>query len=332
MASSFDTTGKWLSRLAALAIVFLSVVVTSGEQIHAAVLEFGEEHRDEYFLLRGAGSIQPPDCERNPDVNKRVQQAIREKKKQLEGDPLTEVFGTAVNKTAVHKEVLASRKICREKWQRYEKIQKHLQQRLTTKWATFIAIEKGLEEAVVLIYPQKRSMLAFIILLCAATSTFQRRYISVLPVETRTDHRVHSLSMVITNGFLAGAALSHHLEIQALEDGDVLSLGLFWVPAFTLLMLASLYRLLSPPADLVPGGSYRKALLCVPLFSLLCLLASFLILSQGVRLATSIFLAVAQEEGHASFLLQFLLVIWIAIWLVNRVEASAVKEKSGPPA
>ncbi|MDX1804836.1 MAG: C4-dicarboxylate ABC transporter, partial [Alcanivorax sp.] len=115
---------EWLSSLPTLIILLLTIFLASGEVIHSQLLKIGENTWDDYFLLRGAGVVKQPTC--NPDANIEVelQKAIKKKKEQMAADPLASVFGTDVDEDALRKSLVSSQQICREKWDRFNTIQK----------------------------------------------------------------------------------------------------------------------------------------------------------------------------------------------------------------
>ena len=70
------SAGEWLSSLPTMAILLLTIFLASGEIIHSQLLKIGETSWQGYFELRSAGLISEPTCNRDPDIESEVAQAV----------------------------------------------------------------------------------------------------------------------------------------------------------------------------------------------------------------------------------------------------------------
>ena len=74
------TISEWLCSLPTLIILLLVIFLSSGQIIHSQLLKFGEQTWEDYFLLRGAGVITQPSCDRNPDLDRQVRGTIERRR------------------------------------------------------------------------------------------------------------------------------------------------------------------------------------------------------------------------------------------------------------
>lgn len=313
---------EWLSSLPTLIVLLMTIFLSSGEIIHSQLLKIGEKTWDEYFLLRGAGAIDKPTCERNPDIEERVREAIRRKEQQKANDPLAGIFGTEVNEDAVRESILGSRKICREKWERYETVQ----ERITPEVKAFRAVETSVAGVVTVLGNYKRLLLCLLVIICAATATVQRHHISLRPMRTKKDHLVGTVAMLAANSMLLMSSLVYRSEeVESIAEGVTVShfyLHYFWIGGFALLTAISVFQLFRQPKDAEEGGSWGKALLTIPLYSFMCLSAGIQFMQQGYYHGISVYLGMMMELS--SLFLSLALYIWIGMMLKQTRMANLV--------
>mgnify|MGYP006864748429 CR=1 FL=1 len=84
---------EWLCSLPTLIILLLVIFLSSGQIIHSQLLKFGEQTWEDYFLLRGAGVIERPSCDRNPDLDRQVRDTIERRKADTSTDPPADIPG-----------------------------------------------------------------------------------------------------------------------------------------------------------------------------------------------------------------------------------------------
>jgi TRAP-type C4-dicarboxylate transport system permease large subunit len=304
---------EWVSSLPTLIILLIVIFLSSGEIIHSQLLKIGENTWDEYFLLRGAGAVQKPTCDPDPNIQEAVDKAVREKKAQMEADPLAGIFGTDVDRDAVRQSVIGARDICRDKWERFETIQ----QRITPEVKAFRAVETTVAGIVTLLGNYKRLLLCLLVIICAATATVQRHHISLRPMRTKKDHLVGTIAMLSANSLLLTSSLVYREEeLQSMAEGVTVShfyLHWFWILGFGLLTAISLYQLFNQPKDAEEGGSWGKAILTVPLYSFMCLSASIQFMTQGYYHGISVYLGMMMELS--TLFLNLALYIWIGMML-----------------
>ncbi len=304
---------EWLSSLPTLILLLLTIFLASGEVIHSQLLKIGENTWDGYYLLRGAGMVEQPTCNRDPDLDQELEKAIKQKKQQMADDPLAGIFGTDVDETALRKSLESSRTNCRGKWERFELIQ----EKATAGVIAFRTLEGGVAKVVTTLGNYKRLLLCLLVMICAATATLTRHHISLRPAHTRKDHFVSSVGQLAANVMLLMSAwLYRGEEVSAMADGVQVNhfyLHQFWIGGFLLLSMAALYQLVRPPKDLQEGGTWGKAMLTIPLYSFMCLTAGAQFISQGYYHGISVYLGMMMELS--TLFLSLALYIWIGMLL-----------------
>ena len=305
---------EWLSSLPVLLLLLVVVFLSSGQIIHSQMLKIGENTWEEYFLLRTAGLTPAPECDRDPNIDQRVNEIAEKRKAEADSDPLGDLLGGgAVNRDAIRDSLLATRANCRAKWDRYQTVQ----DKVTPSVVAFRNIEGGIATLVATLGDYKRLLLALLLLICAATTTFQRHHIALRPSRTRKDHLISSLAQVVSNSLLLISALVYRgSDLRAAQAGvtvDALYLHSVWIAGFAILTAAAVYQLVRPPRGLEEGGSWGKALLTIPLFSFMCISASIQFYGQGYFHGVSVYMNMMMELS--TLFLNLALYIWIGMML-----------------
>lgn len=307
------SVGEWMSSLPTLVILLVTIFLASGEILHSQLLKIGERTWDSYYLLRGAGAIQEPTCDRNPDLDAQLAVAVAEKQAAMEADPLASIFGTDVDENAVRQSLLSARDICREKWDRYEEVQNNI----TPGVIAFRTLETGVAGVVTTLGDHKRLLLTMLLIICAATATLTRHHIALRPARTKKDHLVGSVAQLAANGMLLMSATVYRMQEQtSMEQGVQVHdfyLHTIWIGGFALLTLISLFQVIKQPADAEEGGSWGKALLTIPLYSFMCLSAGSRFMMDGYYHGISVYLGMMMELS--TMFLNLALYIWIGMML-----------------
>ncbi len=314
---------EWLSTLPTLIILMLTVLLSSGEIIHSQLLKIGENTWDEYFTLRGGDAVQEPSCNPDPDVDKRIEKQLKKQKQQQSGDSaLGDILGGGVDRESVRESVLGSRDVCRNKWERYNTIQ----ERVTPEVKAYRAVETTVAAVVTQLGNYKRLLLALLVLICAATATIQRHHISLRPMRTQKDHLVGTVAMLLANtALLISAIVYRQEELKSIAEGTTVShfyMHKFWIAGFAILTCISIYQLFNQPKEAEKGGSWPKALLTIPLYSLMCLTASAQFMSDFYFHGISVYLGMMMELS--TLFLNLALYIWIGMMLKQTRMANLV--------
>mgnify|MGYP003571133044 CR=1 FL=1 len=307
------SVGEWLSSLPTLIILLITIFLSSGEIIHSQLLKVGERSWDDYFLLRGAGAIQEPTCNPDPNIEQAIQAEMQRQEAAMADDPLAGLLGTDVDEGAIRQSVLSSRDICRENWSKFEEVQS----RITPGVVAFRTVETGVAGVVTLLGEYKRLLLCVLVLICAITATLTRHHIALRPASTRRDYMVGTVAQLAANSMLLLSATVYRSQEMASQAEGVqvqdFYLHAFWITGFTLLCLTNIAQLIKPPSDLEEGGSWGKSLLTIPLYSFMCLTAGAQFMSQGYYHGISVYLGMMMELS--TLFLNLALYIWIGMML-----------------
>jgi TRAP-type C4-dicarboxylate transport system permease large subunit len=308
------SAGEWLSSLPTLLILLIVILLSSGQIIHSQLLQIGEHTWDDYFLLRTAGLVSEPTCDRDPNIDQQTREIVERRAADTSSDPLADILGSSeANPDAVRQSLIASRENCRDRWQRYQTVQ----EKVTPSVILYRNIEGGVAMIVSAIGDYKRLLLCILILICAATATLARHHIALRPAHTQRDHLVSTLAQLAANLMLLMSATVYRMsEVNAMESGVHVShfyLHKFWIIGFGVLSLVSLYQLFRQPKDAEPGGSWGKALLTIPLYSFMCLSAGTQFVLQGYYHGIAVYLGMMMELS--TMFLNLALYVWIGMML-----------------
>ncbi len=262
--------GEWLVSLPTILILLTVLFIGTGEYIHSQLLKLGESQWDQYFILRG--DIPSPDCQPDINVDAEVNRLLADAETSS-ADEL-DMLSETIDPASVRQSVERSRDMCREKWS----IAKQNQERVTNDVRAYRFIETGVAKLVTFLGQQKQQLLCWLILICAATTTLTRQHIALRNITTRRDYYIATTFQLVAHATLLFAELSYRAaEQQSAREGvqvQLFELHAWWIAGFGILTLASIYQLLRAPKDLEPGGNTGHALLSVPLYAYMAIIAS----------------------------------------------------------
>ena len=307
------SVGEWISSLPTLIILLITIFVASGEIIHSQLLKVGENTWEEYFLLRGAGVIGEPTCEQNPDIDEQVRRTVEQREADAADDPLAGMFGTDIDEDAIRRSIERSVQVCQGRWERFELVE----ERVTPGVRAFRTMEVGVSRMITGIGESKRTLLALLVLICAATATFSRHHIAIRPVRSVRDHYVSTTALLAANTMLFVSSIQYReRQLMSIAEGISVShynLNLIWITGFGVLAAINIYHLAKRPAGLEAGGNYGKALLTIPLYGFMSLTAGSRFMLDGYYHGMSVYLGMMME--HSTLFLNLALYIWIGMML-----------------
>ena len=200
---------------------------------------------------------------------------------------------------------------CKAHWAKHRSIL----ERRTPAVERFRTVERWVEVIRDLGLDHQRHALILLLLICAATASATRHHIAMRPARTALDHRICEGTQLIAVILLGISAWSHKgveeaagIKIQNAE------LYLIWVAGFAVMAVVNLYNLVRLPADTEPGGNLGKALLTIPLYTTMCLIAgAYFLIKEAHPAGLSIYLAKLPE--FARLYLQVGLYVWVGMLL-----------------
>lgn len=305
---------EWLSTLPVFLLLLLTLVIGTGEMIHGQLLRVGErmfgdpESSIQYSFLRADPS--QPTCNRGAVTDDMVNAEVNKPA----DDDFGGLFGDVKkDPVEVRQSLEAAKTQCEEKFAFYQNVTDHITPTVrayrTFETAFFAVFRFGTEN--------RALILVLMVAIAAVTTTLGLHHIALRPPSTKTDFKVYSTSMVLANALLAFSSVAYFFSQRKsgveLEHVGVV-INVVWITLFSVLTLISLYKLLNPPKDAADGGTIGFALLSVPLYANMALIASItFIFFMGYPTGTAIYLG--QMVEFSQIFLNLSLYIWAGMLL-----------------
>ncbi len=203
----------------------------------------------------------------------------------------------------------------------------HIQARRTPAVRAFSFIDRGLLNIFTWLGQQFRPIFILLLGIGGWIATAGRHHISLRPIRSRLDDRVAQSASLVANLLLLYSVWSQHQSRLAAKTELAAGIGLetnLWLVALFAMAVTNVVGLVRPRSDQPESGSIGQALLSIPLYAVMGLIAG------------TYFLAVeAYPEGLAVYLekvlanvqlyLQVCLYIWVGMLLKRtRLAASAL--------
>ncbi|WP_436917288.1 TRAP transporter large permease subunit [Acinetobacter schindleri] len=257
---------EWISTFVVLVLLLLTLVIGTGEMIHGQLLRMGERlYGDpatgmQYSFLRAEPTR--PQCERNIDVDSRVQQQM----KADAADEYADFFGVR-SEADVRAAVMQAQQVCEESHAFYTQAINHINAHPSIRaYRSFETSFFGLFKFGV----ENRALLLVIMVVFAAISaTLKTHHIGLRSPATKIDFRVYTLAMLVANAFLAFSSYSQYQSVlnSGVAMGEMKYIYWLWMILFSTLTLISLFQVIKLPKPTREGGSFGLAFLSVPLYA-----------------------------------------------------------------
>ncbi|WP_442915608.1 TRAP transporter large permease subunit [Marinobacter sp. C2H3] len=300
---------EWFSSLPACLLLLAVVLFSTGSDIHNRLLQVGQGIWPDYYKLRV--ELVRPDCDPNRDVDAAV--AAEMAQSPASDDPMAALLGEQARDPAdVRLAIERSLARCQAAVATYAELQG--QQTLALR--AYRGLELFVADAIAFGLASQRFVLVMLVMLCAVTATVTRHHIAMRAMETRLDYLLSHTLQTVANVMLLGSSVIFRQSSLASDvaiSGDDLLLHNLWITGFAALTLASLYRLVRPPADLAPGGELNKAFLSVPLYTVMCLISGTYFALIGHASGIGIYLGKMMEL--ADMFLNVGLYVWVGMML-----------------
>ncbi|MDO6441585.1 MULTISPECIES: TRAP transporter large permease subunit [unclassified Marinobacter] len=300
---------EWFSSLPVCLLLLSVVLFSTSSDIHNQMLRGGEQLWSGYYKLRMDPVV--PTCNPERDIEAAVAQELAQET--VEDDPMAALLGVQERDPAdVRLAIERSVADCKTAHQSYD----NQREQLTPGVKAYRAVELFIADLIAFGLESQRYILVLLVMLCAGTATLTRHHIAMRAMETRLDYTVSHLLQTIANAMLLGSSLifrQSSLGAETAVSSEELLLHNFWVIGFACLTLASLYRLIRAPSDLIPGGSLNKAFLAVPLYTVMCLISGSYFALIGHASGIGIYLGKMMEL--ADMFLNVALYVWVGMML-----------------
>ncbi|WP_417515478.1 TRAP transporter large permease subunit [Marinobacter sp.] len=300
---------EWFSSLPVCLLLLSVVLFSTSSDIHNQMLRGGEQLWSGYYKLR----MDPvaPTCNPEQDIEAAVAQELA--RGPAEDDPMAALLGVQEKDPAdVRLAIERSVADCKTAHHSYDS----QREQLTPGVRAYRAVELFVADLIAFGLESQRYTLVLLVMLCAGTATLTRHHIAMRAMETRLDYTVSHTLQTLANAMLLGSSLifrQSSLGTETTISSEELLLHNFWVIGFACLILASLYRLIRAPSDLIPGGSLNKAFLAVPLYTVMCLISGTYFALIGHASGIGIYLGKMMEL--ADMFLNVGLYVWVGMML-----------------
>ncbi|MGF2686756.1 TRAP transporter large permease subunit [Marinobacter sp. DUT-3] len=306
----FRRTGlEWFSSLPACLLLLAVVLFSTSSDIHNQMLGAGEQMWGGYYKLRS--DLVQPTCDPNRDIESAVEQELSEAGGSE--NPMAALLGDQEKDPAdVRLAIERSVADCQASFASYE----NLKDKLTPGVRAYRAVELFIADLIAFGLESQRYILVILVMLCAVTATLTRHHIAMRAMETRLDYTVSHTLQTIANAMLLGSSVifrQSSLGSDTSMSPEALLLHNLWIIGFSCLTLASLYRLFRVPDDLKDGGSFNKAFLAVPLYTVMCLISGTYFALIGHASGIGIYLGKMMEL--ADMFLNVGLYVWVGMML-----------------
>ncbi|MGK0359688.1 MAG: hypothetical protein ACI9U2_001994, partial [Bradymonadia bacterium] len=318
-----------------IALLLGVVVYNTFVLVYSQMSSLGESWYPGYHELREAPT--PPGC----DPDKAIEAAPEEEdlfdgilEPEADGEPaakptadeaddalLDDLLGEEeVDNSAALQAAQAAQAQCKARWVKH----KSILERRTEDVERFRTVERWVEAIRDLGLDHQRHALILLLLICAATASATRHHIALRQARTALEHRISEGAQLIAVILLGISAWSH----KAVEEAAGITiqnaeLHLIWIGGFAVMAAVNIYNLVRLPADTPPGGSIGKAMLTIPLYTTMSLIAgTYFLVQESHPAGLSIYLSKLPE--FARLYLQVGLYVWVGMLLKRTRLASLV--------
>lgn len=318
-----------------IALLLGVVVYNTFVLVYSQMSSLGESWYPGYHELREAPT--PPGC----DPDKAIEAAPEEEdlfdgilEPEADGEPaakptadeeddalLDDLLGEEkVDNSAALQAAQAAQAQCKARWVKH----KSILERRTEDVERFRTVERWVEAIRDLGLDHQRHALILLLLICAATASATRHHIALRQARTALEHRISEGAQLIAVILLGISAWSHKGVEEA--AGIVIQnaeLYLIWTGGFAVMAVVNIYNMVRLPADTPAGGSIGKALLTIPLYTTMSLIAgTYFLVQESHPAGLSIYLSKLPE--FARLYLQVGLYVWVGMLLKRTRLASLV--------
>lgn len=301
---------EWTSSLPIFVLLCGVIFLSIAENLNSQINRLGNDIWPDYHILRLDVPI--PSCDPNLDIDAEVDSVVAAKKKELENDPFGGMFGDdEINPDAIRTSLTKQVDLCRQK---HEAAQKTIAQK-TDNVELFVSMDMLFSKLSQIKRENQQIILAFILFICAFTTTLTHHHISLRPMQSRMDFRVSIAAQIIANSALTYSAYCY--LANGWSSGTViLNEHIRWtyLIGFACLTVISLVQFFFIPQRATPGGSPLKALLSIPLYSFMAMSSARFFFLE-VENPQGMVLFVDKIMDTASMFIQVGLYIWVGMLL-----------------
>ena len=204
----------------------------------------------------------------------------------------------------------ASIRLCEERHAKYLAVQA----RITPGVKRFRVVEQGVFNAQLWGFNHQKHTLILVLLICAITASSIRGHISLRPAKSKLDHRVSEGVQLLAALLLTYSAVAlRQSEMAAGTRLDHPELFTYMIVGFAAMAGVHLYNMARLPADATEEGSWGRASLCIPLYTVMCLVSGAYFFSKGHWAGLGIY--IGKLPSNALLYMQVGLYVWVGMLL-----------------
>ncbi|MCG8534261.1 MAG: C4-dicarboxylate ABC transporter, partial [Pseudomonadales bacterium] len=307
--SSTEKKSTISERLPVIAILFLLIFIIfarTGESFHGQITQLGTYIWEDYFVLRA--DIANPTCD--PNIN------IQERLNQLEAEAASsaddfDLFDEGFDRTAAQTSLENQVRLCQQEHLQIEEYRS----KVTPAVEIFSAVEHKFSEISIFSTEKQQILLLALLFISAAVATMKRHHIGFRPMVAKLDFQVSLTLQLIANTALAVSAWKFRInmmgyDVQSNNPEMVNGMAI----GATVLALLALKDMFSMPKDAPSGGTIGRALLSVPLYTIVMLLFAFIVIVNQNNLA-GLSLYFSAFFDHSGTYIDVALYLWCGMLL-----------------
>lgn len=308
---------EWFSSLPVFIMLLLTLIIGTGEMVHGQLLKLGESMfgdpstHVQYFMLRAAPV--KPECNPSVDIDAEVQRQMTSPA-ESSGDGIDDLFGedtTPTDPAVLRKSIAQSQEICQGKHDLYERVLA----RQTPQVKMYRTIETSFFGLFQLGTQNRPLILLLMVAIAVVTTTLGRHHIGIRPAIYARDHQAQTLAQVVANGFLLFSCVRYYQILKG--SGGVppeeMVLHWIWMTLFTIMLVINSVRVFRPLSSPQGQGTWGAALLAVPLYANMAVIAGVYFLLTGHDSGLAIY--INQLMALPSIFMNLALFIWAGMLL-----------------
>jgi TRAP-type C4-dicarboxylate transport system permease large subunit len=305
---------EWLSSLPVFILLLLTLIIGTGEMVHGQLLRLGESMfgdpsaQVQYFMLRAEPT--KPECDANVDIDAEL--ARQSAAPTGGGDDIDDLFGDkpAADPVMMRKSIQQAREICRLKHDLYTKVA----ERQTPQVKVYRTIETSFFGLFQIGTENRPLILLLMVAISAITTTLGFHHIGIRTGHYTRDYIAQTWSQIAACGLLLLSCVRYHQILQAsggtIEDEI---LHVVWIALFSVLLLINLWRVVRMPKSPHGQGDWGTALLSIPLYANMAIIAGVYFLIEGHEAGLAIY--ISQMMALPSIFMNLALFIWAGMLL-----------------
>lgn len=295
-----------LTALPVALVLLCAIVFGTSSYLHSQMLALGQSMWSNYGMLRS--EMRAPTCDPDFDVEARVKERMANVKETAEDDLLN---FDAPNPDHLRRSLTRQKARCLEQHQLYE----YNQEMRSAFWVrAYTASEQYVGSLNEVGLDARKYLLVTLILLCAVVSTARRSHISLRAIQTQTEAKISAAFQTVANGLLLASVLNWRSVATQAGDATPAAMHLVWVLGFAVLTLLSALQCVWVKGLQSERTSWGRALLTVPLYTYMALIAGgYFLLSESYVAGNAVQLI--KLVSHADLYINVGLYVWVGMLL-----------------